>query len=86
MNQGLAWTELAFYTGTLHKFVRFGAMDVTKPNPGAIEVTKPDGLMRFGAMDITEHRKSRGVGDKDVTKPCEFIGFGVIDVTKPMNL
>ena len=78
VNQGLAWTELAFYTGTLHKFVRFGAMDVTKPNPGAIE--------RFGAMDITEHRKSRGVGDKDVTKPCEFIGFGVIDVTKPMNL
>ena len=61
-------------------------MDVTKPNPSAIEVTKPDGLMRFGAMDITEHRKSRGVGDKDVTKPCEFIGFGVIDVTKPMNL
>ena len=29
-------------------------MDVTKPNPSAIEVTKPDGLMRFGAMDITE--------------------------------
>ncbi len=54
VNQGLAWTELAFYTGTLHKFVRFGAMDVTKPNPGAIEVTNPDGLMRFGAMDITE--------------------------------
>ena len=58
-----------------YKFIRFGAMDVTKPHKlidALVDVTKPYRLIRFGA--------------RYVTKPFEFIGFGAMDVTKPLSI
>jgi hypothetical protein len=53
---------------TLLNFIRFGAMDVTKPYKfirfGAMDVTKPYKLIRFGAMDVTKPQK---------------LGFGAMD-------
>ncbi len=46
-------------------FIRFGAMDVTKPCE----------FIRFGAMDVTKTCEFIRFGAMDVTKPCEFIGF-----------
>ncbi len=49
-----------------YKFIRFGAMDVTKPYE----------FIGFGAMDVTKPYKFIGFGAMDVTKTYQFIGFG----------
>ncbi len=42
----------------LYKFIRFGAMEITKPYKfirfGAMEITKPYKFIGFGAMDVTK--------------------------------
>ncbi len=54
-------------------FIRFGAMDVTKPC----------GFMWLGAMDVTKPYEVIGFGAMDVTKPCGFIWFGDIHGPEP---
>jgi hypothetical protein len=47
-----------------YKFIRFGAIDVTKPC----------NLIGFGAMDVTKACTFIWFGAMDVTKPYKFIG------------
>ena len=62
------------------EFIRFGAMDVTKPYEfikfGAMDGPKPHEFIKLGAMDGPKPYEFIGFGAMDGPKPYEFIGFG----------